>query len=352
MDGSLPNLENAVSKKPEVFFAKHMQPGTCGYDSETVLVDTEAMKAMIKTGVGIPIYVHHQNVDYSTMKEKAVGYVTESFYNEADGWAWFKCLMVDDEGFNAVAKGWHVSNAYVPTEWGPAGTKNNVPYDREVLNGTFTHLAIVPDPRYEDAVIVSPSDFSAYQDLKKRELHNSKTEPAKGTQMFKLFKNKKEEVTQIDGDTIVELEGGKEVTVAEMLNALTSAKKADDEKTNAKPVDGDALVECNGEKIPVKELVSRFEKLNAKSKKNEDDKKEEDDCKMNEDDEDKEKDEKKNKKNDGEEDEDEEGKEKKNDRNHFEELRNAHLIEAAPSVIIDTPMAQVKRGQERYGKQA
>lgn len=34
------------------------------------------------------------------------------------------------------------------------GTENNIPYDIEFLDGVFTHLAIVNNPRYERANIV------------------------------------------------------------------------------------------------------------------------------------------------------------------------------------------------------
>ena len=34
------------------------------------------------------------------------------------------------------------------------GTENNIPYDIEFLDGIFTHLAIVDNPRYERANIV------------------------------------------------------------------------------------------------------------------------------------------------------------------------------------------------------
>ena len=36
----------------------------------------------------------------------------------------------------------------------PRETENNIPYDIEFLDGVFTHLAIVDNPRYERANIV------------------------------------------------------------------------------------------------------------------------------------------------------------------------------------------------------
>lgn len=333
-----------------------MQPGTCGYENETVLVDTDAMKAMSRTGVGIPVYVHHQDVDYSNMKEQAAGYVTDSFYNELDGFAWFKMLIIDDEARNAINKGWKVSNAYRPTEWGPSGTKNNVPYHREVRNGLFTHLAIVPDPRYEKADIKTAQEFNAYQDGLKRqlaELHNSK-EPPKGTKMFKLFKNKQEEVTQVDGDTVMQLEDGTQVSVTEMMNAVSAAAKA--EKVKEKEMlNAKTEVKVGDETMTLEELSKRFTLLNAKVKKNDDEKVDDEDME-NEDDEDDKKEKKNKVKKNEADDEDEEkkkGKDKENSApDHFTELRNAHIVEAKQTLVIETPMAQTQRGQQRYGRQA
>ena len=132
---------------PKCFYAKHMETGLAGYETETILIDTDNLKTMIPTFVGKPVYVRHQEVDLDTMKDKACGYVTDSFYNELDGWLWVKILITDDDGFLAIANGWSVSNAYVPTEWGAGGTHHNCPYDRKIIGGEFTHLAIVPDPR-------------------------------------------------------------------------------------------------------------------------------------------------------------------------------------------------------------
>lgn len=360
-----PQIDNA-RQFPQIFYARHMQPGICGYENETILVDTDAIKNMLPSLVGKPVYIHHQNVDLKNLKEKADGYVTEAFYNELDGWGWCKILAVDDEAHKAIAKGWSVSNAYIPGTFGPGGTKNNCPFDREVRNGDFTHLAIVPDPRYEEACIMSPEEFKTYQESKRRqlqELQNNKKDSQKGKPpMFKLFKNEKKEVTEVDGDTMVELENGMSVSVTEMVNALKT----------------EPMVEVEGKKIPLSELVTSYQnhvKANAKKpKKNADKEKgEDDDCMENEDDEEsdknKKKDEdeesgekgaKKNKKAKKNSDDEDDDKEKKNDAGkagreeadrHYEELRNAHLKGQPDIQKIDLGMDQMARGKERYGSQ-
>lgn len=345
-------LENA-SQPPKFFYCRHMQPGICRYEDETVLVDTDALKKMIATGNGIPVYVHHQPVELDKLQETAGGYVVESFYNELDGWAWFKCIAVGDECHTAIAKGWSVSNAYKPNEFGHAGTKNNCPYNREILGGQFTHLAIVPNPRYEEACIMSPDEFKAYQETKKRqldELHNSK--PAKGPKMFKLFKNEKKEVTTVDLDTMIELESGSSLTVREMLNAVkkndedaeeAKKKKEEEDKKNGT---ANQVVEVDGEQMPLKELVNKYcEMKNKKTKKNESEEDAEEEKRK------KEEKEKQDKKNADEEEAKKKAKDEEDKKNSgfFEELKNAHnkAIDAVPT--ISTPASGTARGAKRYG---
>jgi len=353
--------QNAVSQKPLHFYARHMQPGVCGYENEVVLVDTDAMKKLIPSGMGIPVYIGHQKVEYSTMKEKACGYVVESFYNELDGWAWFKFIAIDDEARAAIAKGWKVSNAYVPSEWGVGGKKNNCDYHREVLNATFTHLAIVPDPRYEEADIMTSDEFKAYQESKKRELAELKNSlpSSKGKTMFKgfkFFKTEKKEVTEPDMDTTVELTNDKgeviTVTLGEMVNAVKKnaedeKKKADEGKDDKKSemANGDQMIDIDGEIMPIRELANRYKKLNEKKNADDDDaKKKADEEKANSEKEAADKAEKEKAE-----------KEKTNamsdgtDMKHFEELRNAHkqAVKSAPR-IIETGSQQLQRGKEMF----
>lgn len=346
-----------ASQMPRIFYARHMQPGIVGYGDETILVDTAALKKLISStsGKGIPVYLYHneesQESRLKNLKDQAVGYVTDSFYNELDGWAWFKFIAVEDAAHDAIDRRWSVSNAYVPSRWGSGGTKNNLPYHREVLDGEFTHLAIVPDPRYEDACIFSPEQFKAYQEKLQRqitELQNAKSDSSKGTPMFKFFQTKREEVSAdaVTPETQVELQNGKTVTVAEMVEAIVNSKKSD------------AFVTVGDEKMTVADLITRYSELSNS-------KKEEEDCKMNESEEDEEEEkEKKEKKNrrkerknkgehDGDEDEEEEEteemQEKKN--SHFDELKNANRKASQPVQKIETSMDQVARGKARYGSE-
>ena len=328
-------MEKQNAKVPaQIYYARHMQQGVAKYDSEMILVTEDAIKQMMPSFNGKPVYVFH--VDEIDL-ENAHGYVTETFYNELDGWVWSKIILTDEVALEAVNKGWAVSNAYIPTEYSRGGTHHNVEYDRKILNGDYTHLAIVPNPRYEDACIMSPDDYKAYCMSKKAqldELKNSKNvNPKKGNLMF--FKMKKEEVSSIDEDTMVEIKNDDgtvtEVSVFEMRDALLNAKK--NEAEEEEKINMDAEIDVGDEKMTVKELINRY----TKTKKNEAD---EDKEKSNEDDEKENSEDEDEKENEADEDE------KKN--SHFEELKNANKVKAdkAPSYMSHADRLAV--GKAKY----
>lgn len=368
-------LEKAnAAQWPRTYFARHMQPGVARYDNEDILVDTDAMKRMMPSGVGKPVYIEHQNVVLDTLKEDAAGYIIKSFYNELDGWAWFEILIIDDEAHECIANGWYVSNAYIPTEIAGGGTKINVPYKREFRNAEFTHLALVPNPRYEGAIILTPEKFKAYQDQKRlelTELQNSKTERKP---MLKLFKQVRTPVAaeEADDDTMVELQNGKVMKFKEIINMAEAGMKKDE----SKKFDGDIEVVVNGKKMKASEVVAyvnamcekeneegedekekaKDNKKNKKPKKNETEKdiEEEEADNADEDmgDEDME---------NGDEEEEEKGnkKAKKNskdsfdtDPKYFETMMNAHKRNVETSPKIESPQSGIIRGKERYGSGA
>ena len=277
-------FQNA-KEEPKVFYCKHIAPGVCAYADETILIGEEALKEMDKTFAGKPIYVNHQKVDLEKIQQEADGYVAESFYLPEDGCHWAKMIIVSDKGHEAIRKGWKVSNAYVPDEFGIGGEWHNIPYNREVMKAHYTHLALVDNPRYEEAEVMTPEDFKMYKEQKREQLkslENAKTKGEGKTMKWKLFK--RTEVTNSDdlSNTMVELSNGTAISIGEMVN---SVEKDIQEKEEAKNKCNDLLeeaVKVNGEEMKVKDLIKEYE-----SKCN----------KCNEDEEDKDKEEKKSKKN-------------------------------------------------------
>ena len=334
-----------AKKHPEVFYCKHMYAGLAGYEDETILVNLDCMKKLSKTFDGKPVYVFHQDVDIETI-EAADGWVSDCWYCEEDGWLWAKFVAVTDDAREAIESGWSVSNAYLPLEWGKGGSYTNIDYDRSIVDGQFTHLAIVPNPRYEAAEIMSADEYKSYMDeLKsKRELKNSK----KDKSVMKFFKNKKEEVTALDGDldgVMVELQNGKSISVSEMVEAVENAAKKNEAEKDEK-LNMDMEVEVGNEKMPVKELINKYMNMCKTNAGEEDDEKEnadgvsepsdkanasdaEDDDKENSDDADDKKEEKANSK-------------------HFDELKNAPSKHMKNSKPILSMVDGVARGKERF----
>lgn len=143
-----------------------IEKGVCTYNDETIYLSQEALNKAIASIKGRPVVIKHQKVTPQNMEDHAVGYVSDCGFCEQEASFYCNFLVFDDEGKEVIAKDYSVSCAYIPKAFGNGGTWHNTPYDREVTELEFTHLALVPDPRYEDAKIYENS---------KDEIHNAKT---------------------------------------------------------------------------------------------------------------------------------------------------------------------------------
>jgi len=144
---------------------KHLEPGVVTYDNDdgtkkTYLLTREAIARMRPTAEGKPIVGKAGGFDHMPVnpkdaaKGKYDGEVFES-HDGNDGWEWIWFLVRDPETKEKCRQGYQLSCAYVPTETdGKSGLWHNVPYDEEILNGEYTHFAVVPNPRYNGAEIL------------------------------------------------------------------------------------------------------------------------------------------------------------------------------------------------------
>lgn len=214
---------NNASQLPKVFYGLHFAEGVAEYrpagrEPYRVFINETVAKQMDPTFAGCPVYVKH--VDGVDLKDiqNADGYVTESFFNKADGRHWCKFLAVSDAAHDAIAKGWSLSNAYLVKEEGEAGHWHGVNYLKEVKNAVYEHLAIVPNPRYTEAKILTPEQFKAYNSDKEAELvrlANSQGEEP----VLKFFKREKVE-NSVDYASLMVLlpNSKKEVTIEQLVN--------------------------------------------------------------------------------------------------------------------------------------
>lgn len=141
--------------------ARHLQPGVVTYDNEdgtttTYLLELEGIEAMRPSAAGIPVVGKSGGFDHVKVEpgKEYDGLVTDSFWDGESGWETFKFDKMNADTAKACEKGFQSSCAYVPTETdGKPGLWHNVPYDEKILNGRYTHVAVVPNPRYNGATI-------------------------------------------------------------------------------------------------------------------------------------------------------------------------------------------------------
>jgi hypothetical protein len=215
-------LKNAT-EPPKRYFGLHMSEGIAEYkeigtDPLVILINESTIKKMDPSFEGRPVYVKHvEEVDLRNIQMEADGYVVKSFFNKADGKHWVEFLVVSDRGHEAIRNGWRLSNAYMPKSFGPGGFWHGAEYQKEVTMGEYEHLAIVPNPRYDESVVYTPEDFKAYNERKEQELKkfaNSKGERS----VLSFFKKSKVENQDLENLTVVLPKSKREVTISQLIN--------------------------------------------------------------------------------------------------------------------------------------
>ena len=69
-----------------------------------------------------------------------------------------------------MVKKWKLSNCYSPTNQTDGGKWHAVEYEKNIKSAVYDHLAIVPDPRYSESIILTPEEFKVYNEQKEIEL--------------------------------------------------------------------------------------------------------------------------------------------------------------------------------------
>lgn len=146
------------SGKGKKFKSRFLTPGVAGYPGQfgNVLIRKETFDKFINTLEGAPVIINHKDLTEENANDARVGVVSNVWFNDKDGWYWCDGIIWDKTAQNLITdKGWSVSCSYdVKLADDTGGSENNIPYNIEFLDGVFTHLAIVDNPRYERANIV------------------------------------------------------------------------------------------------------------------------------------------------------------------------------------------------------
>lgn len=131
-----------------------------------MLIKKESFDKFINTLEGAPVIINHKDLTEENADDARVGVVSNVWFNDKDGWYWCDGIIWDKSAQNLITdKGWSVSCSYdVKLADDTGGSENNIPYNIEFLDGVFTHLAIVNNPRYERANIVFNSKTEVIND--------------------------------------------------------------------------------------------------------------------------------------------------------------------------------------------
>lgn len=259
------------NSKGTIFYGMHFYPGVAEYrpsgkEPFRVYLNEQTIRKMDPTFAGRPVFVGHVdevNEDVDALKAEADGWVIESFFNAADGKHWSKFIVVSEKAEEAIKKGWRLSNCYVqkgPT--GGPGYWNGVEYEKEIKDGEYHHLAIVPDPRYEESVILTPEQFKEYNERLKQDLvrlANDKSPKEPKAMKFKLFKREKvENSLNLEEMLVVLPKSKREISIANALEEFDALVEKKDEPQMA---NGDHLVEYGGAKMTLNELLVKHQAL-------------------------------------------------------------------------------------------
>jgi Uncharacterized protein conserved in bacteria (DUF2213) len=215
---------------PKVYYGLHMVEGLAEYKDEEsgepyrILILENALKNMDPTYAGKPVYVQHvDEVDLKNLQNEADGYVLKSFFNPPDGKHWVEFIAVSDAAHEAIRRGWKLSNSYIPKSSTEGGEWHSVAYQNEITSGEYEHLAIVPNPRYTESVIMTPEEFKKYNEEKKVEIDRLTNAKEKGNEMPKFNFFKKQKVD--NSDTLHEMsvllpKCKKEITIESLINRM------------------------------------------------------------------------------------------------------------------------------------
>lgn len=242
-------MTESLKLKAKTYRCRFLEAGICGYGKEKVFIKPDKLMDFLPSFKGLPVVIGHVYPDGDDQKKQIVGYI--SSVEHFDNWLWANFVITDEEAYGLIKdKGYSVSCSYVPIRKGMPGKYHGIDYDFEVLDVEGKHLALVSNPRYEEAEIYE----------------NSINNKNKGNKM-NLFKLKKEPIEN-SADHVVDIDG-EMVSLETVVKAYENqAEQKKEEK--AKTVSPDDTYEVDGKKVKVKEMINAYKNA-CKKNENQDD---------------------------------------------------------------------------------
>lgn len=250
--------------KGKVWYGLHFYAGVAEYKNpdgfKRIFLNEDTIRKMDPTFLGCPVFVYHADdvsTDISELKSEADGFVSESFYNEADGKHWAKFITLSDAAEIAINRGWRLSNCYIEKASTSGGVWNGVDYDKEVTDADYEHLAIVPNPRYEESIILTPEQFKKYNADKRDELDRFKnSNEGDNMSVFEFFKRQKvENSSDIEGMSVLLKKSKREVLLSKLINEADESELIKDKPRLVNEKD---LVKYENAEMSVGDLIMKL----------------------------------------------------------------------------------------------
>lgn len=261
--------KNKEQGKARKFVSKFIEPGLINYQDigfGQCLLKKVTIDKFINTMIGCPVIINHQIVDKSNVKDLAVGYVTNVWFNPEDGWYYCDGILNDEDAESLIGQGYSVSCSFEITDVDESGgVHNDNFYDTEILNGNFRHLALVENPRFREANIAMNESSKVKKFLG---LFNRKVNNKKGSEV--MVKNANNESKYDKIKAIMEDDSLTEAEKDEKIAALVKGS-ADNESEKDKDADNKCAKNENG----ADDMDSEKEEDNADNESDEDDEEEE-----------------------------------------------------------------------------
>jgi hypothetical protein len=318
------------------FRCHFIEPGVVDYSDVGCgieLLRRETIDAALNSAISNPLTKGHISTRINSFDGISHGAIDKVGYDDAERMYFCEGEITTDEARGLIKRGQKPSCGYTVTSFGPGGRYNNVPYEREITGIKFHHLAIVENPRYQEA------DFRL----------NSKTGKPVMFKFIKTLLRPKEgggeetvrEEGNLPADTTLEI-NGKPVRLNDVIKAKVDAD-AKEARENA--ISEDAEIEyAPGKTAKLSVLIAAHRANEAAS-----------DCDESDEDKKKKKDDDDAKARENEVAKKAKDAESRANSTAYRVLQNAQ--KSAPPVIeransANTLQEQIQRGQERYGSSA
>lgn len=269
-------LEDTTGQEGRPFKSRFLQAGLVKYNFGVCLLKKETIDKFVNTFVECPVIIDHKD---NITENDVVGTIQKIWFSSDDGWFWCSGIITDDKAIKLIENGYNVSCQYRIIDYADndEGKLHNAnPYDKEILNGVFEHLAIVENPRYEDAFIAVNAYIATNNDF--NEDDHPRDDEGKFTDGngSKTFDDKIKDIKpiQIERTSIPQFESKKELSnwMKDQFQQLGSVK-IEDTGIDLKLSGGNAnreAIKRRASKDENKAVITKFEEIVSKAIKKDD----------------------------------------------------------------------------------